>query len=202
LAEAEDEEAEMLEQQIDELHARVEELEREQQFHEIRREHRERVWELEMEIAEIQQYLAEEEEEHAEVRRALARARIEHLTKVRDLCRQIATLRGPEELRKAFELLEQIELAQMRWRMVESPKVEGAVRIHEMEAAAAELDNPPELLIEIEKAKQLRLAVIAAAEDLFERWQKHHQQRREMEQAMDGFWRKLERARAGPERLP
>jgi hypothetical protein len=202
LEDADDDRADMLEMQIDQVHERLEELEREQEFYETRREHRERVWELEMEIAEIRHDLVEGEEETPQVNRDLAEARVALLEKLRDLSRQVATLTGPGELPKALELLEQMELAEIRWDMVDAPKLEGAARLHEMGEAAAEFGNPPELLIEIEKAEQLRQAVVADAEDLFARWRKHRQQRRELDETIDGFWQKVDQAHAGQERLP
>jgi hypothetical protein len=136
------------------------------------------------------------------VRRDLAHAQLAHLKKLRDLSRQVALLRGPDDLPKAFETLGEIEAADMHWQLVDAPKFEGAVRLYQMERAAAEFDNPPELLMAIEQAKKQRQALIADAENLFALWSKHRQMRREYEQGLDAFWAKLEQAQAGPERLP
>jgi chromosome segregation ATPase len=191
-----------LQMQLDQLRGRLDELTREQQFREIRGHQRDRVWEIEGQIADIRQQLADAGHEMPQVRRDLARAQLAHLEKLRDLSQQVALLRGPDELPKAFETLGEMEAAEMHWQMVDVPKFEGAVRLYQMERAAAEFDNPPELLMAIEQAKKQRQALIADAENLFALWSKHRQMRREYEQGLDAFWAKLEQAQAGPERLP
>jgi hypothetical protein len=199
---ADEAQAHALEQQIDQARGRLEELEREQQFREIRGGQRARVWEIEMEIAEIRRHLEGEGAEMPKVHRDLAGGRLAYLEKVRDLCKQIATLPGPEAMPKAFAVLEQIETAEMRWRLVDSPKLEGAAQIHEMEQVAARFDNPPELLVEIEKVKVQREALISDAENLFALWTKHRQMSEDTQKAVEGFWGKVDQAQAGPERLP
>lgn len=202
MAADDDGEAEMLEMQLDQVRNRLEELEREQGFREIQRQQLEHAWEIDMEIAQIRRELAEEEGEMDQVHRDLAEGRVSQLKKLGDLARQVAALQGPDQLPEAFELLGHIELAEMRWDMVDAPRLESAARLREMEEAAAEFGNPPELLVGIAKAKELRETIIADAEDLFQRLRKHRQQRRELDETLDGFWQKLEEAHAGPERLP
>lgn len=173
-----------LEQSMAELGRRGREL---RTFHSIRSESRERLEHLGRALDQLQR-----EQEAAPLHEELRKARLEHLKGAVQIVKKIAALEGTPDLSTALALRQQMEELDMKWNLVLAPKYEGAVRLSEMERAAAEKGDPPRLIEMIREARELHQEVVQSGQALYDLWVAHKRTQAKLEGLLEHFRRSLQ----------
>jgi hypothetical protein len=193
-----------MEQELEELERRHEELARElkavqrmeeqlRELAKIQRHSQERIERYERRLSELTR-TKERDEPLGPVRAERTAAVTAYVNACRAVDLQVRALDGAHSLQRARELLEELEVLHAEYEMVTEPRLSAAARMQEMAHVAAELDNEDCLAIlkELEGAQAEHLK---ATRESFELWKRQRAQRRQLEVMAKRFWQEVEQTK-------